>query len=94
VTLFDDLVSALQPTLRSVAPFILTRLLLRAGVFDRSAISVAELRQALPALETGLRDSLGPSDYAPVIERVRDVLRRWEAAQSSGSGRGAAAQRA
>ena len=87
MTLFDDLVSALQPTLRSVAPFILTRLLLRAGVFDREAMTTAELQHALPALEAGLLESLGPGDYASVIERVRDVLRRWQGVGAATSSR-------
>ena len=90
MTLFDDLVAVIQPTLRSVAPFILTRLLLRAGVFDRDAMSVAELRRALPTLEGGLRESLGPADVAPVILAIREVAARWEAMSRPGAGTGTA----
>jgi hypothetical protein len=78
VTLFDDLVLAIQPTLHSVAPFILTRLLLRVGIFDRAEMTVAEFRRVLPTVEAGLRESLSPADLASVVERIREVTERWE----------------
>jgi hypothetical protein len=83
VTLFDELVSALQPALRSVAPFILTRLLLRAGVLDRAVMTPAEFRNVLPVVEAGLRESLGADDFASVAARIREVLGRWETAGRS-----------
>jgi hypothetical protein len=93
VTLFDELVAALQPTMRSVAPFILTRLLLRAGVFDRAAMTVAELQRALPVIEAGLRESLAPGDLASTLDRIRDVVRQRELVSSSGSNVGGATRR-
>jgi hypothetical protein len=78
VTLFDDLVSAIEPTLRSVAPFILTRLLLRAGIFDRAEMTVTEFRRVLPTVEAGLRESLSPGDLASVVGRIGEVVARWE----------------
>ena len=75
--LFDQLVAVLEPTFRSVAPFILTRLLLRARVFDRAAMSVAELQRALPILEGGLAESsLTPSQLAAILSGVNAVVRR------------------
>lgn len=84
MTLFDELVTALQPTLRSVAPFILTRLLLRAGVYDRDTMTVDELRRALPIVSAGLRESLGPGELAVTLERLHDVVRRHQPSGASG----------
>jgi hypothetical protein len=89
VTLFDDLVSAIEPTLRSVAPFILTRLLLRAGILDRRAMTVAEFRRVMPTVEAGLRESLNSGDVSFVVGRILEVVNRWEAASLTGSNEGA-----
>jgi hypothetical protein len=80
VTLFDELVAALQPTMRSVAPFILTRLLLRAGIFDRATMTVEEFRNVFPVIEAGLRESMAPGDLAATLDRINDVVRRHEPA--------------
>lgn len=78
MTLFDELVVALQPTMRSVAPFILTRLLLRAGVIDRDTMTVDEFRRALPIVTAGLSESLGPGELAYTLQRLDEVVRRRE----------------
>ena len=80
MTLFDDLVTALEPTMRSVAPFLLTRLLLRAGIFDRATMTVEEFRRVLPVIEAGLRESMAPGDLAPTLDRIDAVMRRHEPA--------------
>ena len=84
MTLFDELVAALQPTMRSVAPFILTRLLLRAGVIDRDTMTVEEFRGALPIVTAGLSESLGAGELASTLQRLNEVVRRRE---SSGAAR-------
>lgn len=78
MTLFDELVAALQPTMRSVAPFILTRLLLRAGVIDRATMTVDEFRSVFPIVEAGLRESMAPGDLAAALGRIDDVMRRHQ----------------
>lgn len=83
-SLYDELVSALEPTLRSVAPFILTRLLLRAAIFDRPGMSAADFRRALPVVDAGLRESLSANEHSAVTDRVRRVLERWEGSDPSG----------
>lgn len=75
-SLFDDVVAALQPTFRSVAPFILTRLLLRARIFDRAGMSVAELQRVMPILEAGFQESLTPAEFDSAMSRVRAVVQR------------------
>lgn len=72
--LFDEVVAALQPTLRSVAPFVLARLLLRAGIFEKETLRLAELQAALPTIEAGLAEVLPPNDLAPTMNRVRAVV--------------------
>lgn len=91
MTLFDELVVALQPTMRSVAPFILTRLLLRAGVYDRDTMTVEEFRRALPVVGAGLSESLGPGELASTMQRLHDVIRRREPSGAAGSNGGSAA---
>lgn len=67
---------ALEPTFRSVAPFILTRLLLRARIFDRALMSLPDLQRAMPVLEAGLAESLSPTEFASTLIRVKEVLQR------------------
>lgn len=84
-SLFDDVVAALEPTFRSVAPFILIRLLLRARIFDRDVMSVAELQRVLPILEAGLAESLTPTEFASTMSRVKAVLKRRQVDNLSAS---------
>lgn len=77
-SLFDEVAKALEPTFRSVAPFVLTRLLLRARIFDRAGMGVADLQGALPVLEAGLAESLTPAEAASSMRRVKDVLLRHQ----------------
>lgn len=77
-TLFDEVVAALEPTFHSVAPFILTRLLLRARIFDRAGMGVADLQRALPVLEAGLAESVTPAEAASSMRRVKEVLARHQ----------------
>lgn len=76
MAVFDEVVGALQPTLRSVAPFLLTRLLLRAGIFEKESLSVSEFQAVLPTIEAGLREVLPPNEIDAVLSRVRTVLGR------------------
>ena len=76
ISLFDDVVAALEPQLRSVAPFLLTRLLLRAGILDRAAMTLPDFEQARPIVEAGLREALSPGELRDVIARIDAVLRR------------------
>lgn len=77
-TLFGEVVAALEPTVHSVAPFILTRLLLRARIFDRAGMGVEDLQRALPVLEAGLAESLTPAETASCVRRVKEVVLRHQ----------------
>lgn len=72
--LFDVVVRALEPSLRSVAPFVLTRLLLRAAIFDRDSLTASELNRALPILEAGLAEVLAPSELQAALNRIHVAL--------------------
>jgi hypothetical protein len=71
---FTAAVSILTPVLGSVAPFTLTRLLLRARVFDRDTMTLAELERALPAVEQGLDEVLNRADHRGVSAKLRRLL--------------------
>ncbi|MDF1506462.1 hypothetical protein, partial [Roseisolibacter sp. H3M3-2] len=72
--LFDALVTAVAPMLgRSVAPFTLSRLLLRARVFERDALTVAQLRAALPTIEAGLAELLTPAELREASRALAEV---------------------
>ena len=75
-TLFDALVGALTPILRSVAPFTLSRLLFRAGVVDRQMMTTAEFSAALPTVEKGLGEMLKPQELSVAMESIREVVQR------------------
>lgn len=72
--LFDELVarSRLSP---AVAPFTLSRLLLRAWVMDRDTMTAEDLLRALPHLEDGLRDYLDADALAAVMDDIRQLTR-------------------
>jgi hypothetical protein len=55
-----------------LAPFTVTRLLVRAGV-DPKRVSPEALRVALPEFETGLRVYLGPDDLEAALRDLRDL---------------------
>lgn len=67
-TFFDEVVAAtgLSPL---IAPFTVTRLLLRARVSGE--LDPAGLARALPEIESGLRVYLGDSEVAAALERLR-----------------------
>lgn len=67
-TFFDEVVAAsgLSPL---IAPFTITRLLLRAGV--TGDLDPAGLSRALDDIEHGLRVYLADDDVAAAIERLR-----------------------
>lgn len=71
---FTAAVGILTPVLGSVAPFTLTRLLLRARVFNRDTMTLAELERALPAVEQGLGEVLSRADHLSVSTRLRRLL--------------------
>ena len=52
-----------------------TRRRLRAGIFDRAAMSISEFQAALPTIEAGLAEALGPSELSAIMRRVHDVVR-------------------
>lgn len=81
--LFDDLVAALEPTVRSVAPFMLTRLLLRAGIFDRGVMTLPEFERGRSVVEAGLREALSPEEFRVVVTRMEAVLERRRGAATS-----------
>ncbi|HWG57233.1 MAG TPA: hypothetical protein VNT58_12015 [Gaiellaceae bacterium] len=70
-TFFDDVVEAsgLAPL---VAPFTITRLLIRAGVTP-TAVDPLGLRQALPELERGLAVYLTPEQLDAAVGRLRGL---------------------
>lgn len=76
IPLFDDLVAALEPTLRSVAPFMLTRLLLRAGIFDRTTMTLSDFERGRRVIETGMREALSPGEFQVVEARMEAVVQR------------------
>lgn len=69
-TFFDEAAAAtgLSPL---IAPFTLTRLLLRAGVSGE--LDPAGLARALDEIELGLRVYLGEDDVAAALERLRSL---------------------
>lgn len=69
-TLFDELVARSRLT-PAVAPFTLSRLLLRAWVLDRDAMTPADLLRALPHLEDGLGDYLDADALAAAMDDIR-----------------------
>jgi hypothetical protein len=71
---FVTAVSILTPMLGSVAPFTLSRLLLRARVYDRETMTLTELERALPKVEEGLAEVLNPADRARVSAQLRRLL--------------------
>jgi hypothetical protein len=71
---FTTAVGILRPVLGSVAPFTLTRLLLRARVFERETMTLAELERALPKVEEGLGEVLSPADRDGVSAQLRRLL--------------------
>lgn len=79
-SVFDEAVTALEPTFKSVAPFILTRLLLRARIFDRATMSAADLARALPVVEAGLAESLTAAELTSNVSRIKAVLERRQGA--------------
>ena len=75
-TVFEEVVATMEPTLKSVAPFVLRRLLLRAGVLNRTTMSTTEFRNAMPVIEAGLRESLKPNELIEVMTRLNTLLER------------------
>ena len=71
MSLFDDLAEAsgLAPLL---APFTLSRLLIRAGV-DPKNLTLDGIERALPELEDGLRVYLQSDEYDRAVKRIRDL---------------------
>lgn len=70
LTFFEQVAAAtgLSPL---IAPFTLTRLLLRAGVSEE--LDPAGLARALDEIERGLRVYLGDDDVAAALERLRSL---------------------
>lgn len=68
-SLFEQLIEACGLS-RAVAPFTLSRLLLRARVFNPRAVTVAQLREALPHLEAGLGEFLPPAELRQVVQAL------------------------
>ena len=75
-TLFDALVGALTPILRSVAPFTLSRLLFRAGIVNRQTMTTGEFEAAIPTVEKGLGEMLKPQELHVAMESLREVLQQ------------------
>ncbi len=71
-SLFDEVVSAsgLTPV---IAPFTISRLLLRAGV--RSDLDRDGLARALDEIERGLRVYLPDDEVAAAMDRIRGLAR-------------------
>ena len=73
--LFDAMVAAVAPMLgRSVAPFTLSRLLIRARLFERDALTVAQLRAAMPTIEAGLAELLTPAELREAQRALSTVV--------------------
>jgi len=71
-SLFEALVAASRlPSL--VAPFTLSRLLLRARIFEPEKMTPEDLARALPHLEEGLRTFLNKSEHASAMEAFRKL---------------------
>ena len=76
-TLFEEIVGVAARYLgRSVAPFTVSRLLIRAGIFDREALSVADARRALPHLRAGLGEFLTAEELQATIDQMTAVISR------------------
>ena len=70
MTLFDEAVAASRLS-KLLAPFTLTRLLIKAG-FSPQNVTRSELRQALPVIREGLAVYLTP----PELEAAMEALAR------------------
>ncbi|HWH04951.1 MAG TPA: hypothetical protein VNT23_00780 [Gaiellaceae bacterium] len=68
---FDEIIAAsgLAPL---VAPFTITRLLIKAGVTP-ARVDAAGLQKALPELERGLAVYLAPEQLEEALARLRDL---------------------
>ena len=84
--MFDAVVAILEPTLRSVAPFTLSRLLLRARIYDRESMTTEEFERSLPFIERGLGEVVTPNELASITRQIRRLLD--ERGQEAGSARG------
>ena len=83
-SLFSELVAIAARTLgRSVAPFTLSRLFLRVGILDRSRLTAADVRRALPVVEAGLAEFLTPDELRSTLHEFDELL----AKQHDGGGR-------
>lgn len=71
--LFDRVVAA-SGLNELVAPFTISRLLLRADVQPR-AVTPDDLERALPELESGLRVYLDESAVSQAVTRMRELTR-------------------
>lgn len=69
--LFDEVVRASRLN-RLVAPFTITRLLVRADVLPGD-LTPMELARALPELETGLSVYLEPEDLRAAVDEIRTL---------------------
>ena len=67
--LFDRVVEA-SGLARVIAPFTITRLLVRAGVVPRG-LEPSDLQRALPELDAGLRVYLSAEKAAQAMEEIR-----------------------
>jgi hypothetical protein len=70
VSLFDDIVAA-SGLNEVVAPFTVSRLLVRADVAQPEEVSREDLARALPELERGIRVYLEGHEADDAIARVR-----------------------
>lgn len=71
MTFFDEIVAA-SGLNEVVAPFTVSRLLLRADVQPES-VGPGELARALPELERGLRVYLGDGEATEALARLRGL---------------------
>lgn len=76
-SLFAEMVAVASRTLSaSVAPFTMSRLLLRARVLDRDAMTPAQALDALPTVEAGLAEFLTPAELRTTMAELREVIAR------------------
>ena len=83
--LFTEMVDIASRSLgRGVAPFTMTRLMLRAKVYDRDAMTVGDARRAMREIEQGLGEFLTPAELKETMRRMHELLERWDGRDGTG----------